>query len=124
MSQEQRKFHVALGGKHGQKIIELEYEPDVPGAPFSQIAVGKLVHPLAADADGATGRPVQAANEIEQRALARTGRPHEGQKLTDGDFEVEVFEHMNVFRPAMEDFLHAIDVDEGVVRWSGGHVGS
>ena len=29
MCEQQRQFHVSLGGKHGQKIVKLEYETDV-----------------------------------------------------------------------------------------------
>src|SRR5439155_11872087 len=55
VSQEQRKFDVALGAQDGQQVVELEHQPDVTRPPGRKFAAGHLVDPGAADFNRAPG---------------------------------------------------------------------
>src|SRR5271165_3200680 len=50
---------------------------------------------------------IEAADEVEQRALAGAGRPHQGEKFTLLEFQIQFAQYMNVFRAAAEDFADA-----------------
>ena len=113
--QQQRQFHVPLRRQHRHQIVKLEDEADVPRAPRGQFAVGQLVHALAGDAHRAFGGPVQPADQVQQRALARARRPHQRQKFARRHLQMQVRQHVNVFRAAMEDLLHAIDVHQRAI---------
>ena len=89
MRQQQRQLDVALGGERGQQVVELENEADVPRAPGGELTVGELVHAVLADLDGAGGRPVESADQVEQGGLARTGRPHQREEFRLLHFQVE-----------------------------------
>ena len=49
-------------------------------------------------------RPIQARDEVEQRALARARGPHEGQELRCGDGEGNVLQHRDDLAPAAVGF--------------------
>jgi hypothetical protein len=61
----------------GQQVEELENEADLLAAQTRQVVVGKLAHAPAIDANLTRCRPIQTANQIQQRRLAGTGRPHD-----------------------------------------------
>ena len=60
-----------------QQVVVLEDEADVPVAEVGQLALGQGERVLAVEADGAGGRPVEGAEDVQQRALAGAGRPHD-----------------------------------------------
>src|ERR1035438_4156406 len=57
----------------------------------------------------------RSADEVQQRALARTRRSHEGQELARRDIQMQVLQHMDVLRPTVKDLLHPIDIHQGIV---------
>ena len=82
LREQQRQLDVALGGQHRQQVVELEDEADVLRAPLRQRAAAErrsISH--AGDLDRAARRLIEAAHQIEQRRLARSGRPHQRQKI-------------------------------------------
>ena len=89
VGQQQRQLDIALGGQHRQQVVGLEDEADVARAPAGEIGVAQPVDRQALDLDAARGRPVEAADQVEERALARSGRPHQRDVVTAGDVEVE-----------------------------------
>ena len=68
--QEQRQFHVAFRGEHGQQVVKLEDKADVPRAPGREFAVGEFIDVLARDAHAAARWAVQPADQIQQRAFS------------------------------------------------------
>ena len=113
--QQQRQFHVALRREHREQVVKLEDEADVPRAPRGQLAVGQFVNALARDAHRAAGGAVQPADQVQQRALARTRRPHQRQKLARRHFQMQVLQHVDVLRAAVKDLLHPIHVHQRMV---------
>src|SRR5207302_8011322 len=93
--QQQRQLDVALRAEHRQEVVELEDEADVRGAPPRELAPGETVNMLTIDFDAAGRGPVQPGHQVEQRALARTGRSHQGQEVAAVDMEVEAAQDVN-----------------------------
>ena len=87
--EEQGQFHIPLGVEDGHEIVELENEAHVLGPPCGQGAFRELVNALAAYFYGALGWTVEAADEVQQGRLARTGRTHEGKEFALGDGKVQ-----------------------------------
>ena len=56
----------------------------------------------AADFDGAAGRRVEPAHQVEQRRLARSRRPHQRQEIALRDVEVDAFQHVDALAAARE----------------------
>ena len=111
VGQKEGQFHVSLRREHRQEIVQLEYNPYVPGPPFRQPPIRQPVDPFAADADGTLARAVEAADEIQERGLPRAGRAHQGQELPGAHAQVKVPEHVDVLRSAMEDLFDTVDDD-------------
>ena len=81
LRQQQRHLDVALGRQHGQQVVELEDEPDVPRAPLRELARATAVEPLAGHGDLAAIGPIEAADQVQQRRLAGAGRSHQREEL-------------------------------------------
>ena len=90
--QQQRQLDVLRRGQHRHQIVELEDEADIGGAKARELALRQPVDALPGDMDLAARRPVDAAEQIEQRRLARARRPHHGDEVAARDGEVEVVE--------------------------------
>jgi hypothetical protein len=63
-------------------MIELENISDVAAAPLGELAPGEGGNVIAVDHQRAAGWRVNAGEQIQQGGFSRTGRPHEGEKLT------------------------------------------
>ncbi len=105
--QQQRQFDVALGGQHRQQVVHLEHEADVIRAPAAELAVAHRVGALAGDFDRARGRPVEAADQVQQRRLAGARRAHQRQEIPFGDVQVERVQDMHGFRASLVILRHA-----------------
>src|SRR5581483_3693278 len=119
MGEQQRKLDVALRAERGHQVVKLEDETDMARAPRGEAAIRKVVNAFAGNADRAVRGAIEAADKVEQRALAGAGRAHERKEFAGGHFEVEFGEDMNVLGAAMEDFLHPVDLDQGAVSGTG-----
>src|SRR5256885_1919161 len=75
---EQRYLDVLDDRVLRQQVVRLEDEPQVLAANLRQGVVVHLGHVLAGQVVGPAGRPVQAAEEVQQGGLAGPARPHEG----------------------------------------------
>src|ERR1043166_4908064 len=117
--QEQRQLHVALRREPRKQVVGLEDKADVPGAPGGELALGQVAHLLPREADAATGRAVQPANQIQQRAFARPRRAHEREEFALGHFQMQVRQHLNILRAAMEDFFDAVQIHQRAVSFCG-----
>ncbi len=84
---EQWQAHVLLGGEGGEQIVELKDEADFAAAHDCDFVVTQFRQRLAGQGDLAVARVVEAAEQMEQGGLARTGRPHDGDELAFVDDE-------------------------------------
>ena len=111
--EQQRQLHVALGGQHGQEVIELEDEADVLRAPARQRRPAHAADVHAADLDRSLGGRVQPADQIQERRLAGARRPHQRQELAFGHIEIHAFQHLDALRPAAEDLVNVLRSNQG-----------
>ena len=65
----------------------LKDEADLPVADFGQLQLVELAEVLAVEQHRAARGPVQRADDLQQRALARAGRADDGKGFAARDFE-------------------------------------
>ena len=92
---EERHGDVFDGGEFRQQVMELIHEAEraIPNLPPPRLA--EACEWLAADGDLAGGGRIQSAEEMEQRALARSGSAHDRDPLARGHVEVDAEQHWN-----------------------------
>ena len=61
-----------------------------------------LIDALPADLDLAARRPVEAPEQVQQRRLARSGRPHQREEVAARDVEAESLQHVDPLAPSAE----------------------
>ncbi|MDT4874180.1 hypothetical protein FQZ97_1094660 [compost metagenome] len=79
-----------------------------------------IVHPvdaLAFDLDLAAGGRIQAADQVEQRGLAGTGRAHQGDEVAVRDVQVDAVQHLHLFGAALVGLGEVAEGDEGGHGW-------
>ena len=84
-----RQGHVLLGGQRGEQVEELEDEPDVVAAELGELLVVESLVVEAANRDRARGGRLERADDMEQRALAGSGRAHDRDHLALFDRQVD-----------------------------------
>ena len=112
LGQQQRQLDVLLRREHRHQVVELEDEADLGGAPLGERAAAELVEPLAADRDAAARGHVEAADEVEQRRLARARRAHQGEEVALLDVEVDVVQHLDLLLAALVHLRQVADLDQ------------
>jgi hypothetical protein len=80
-SQEQWQLDILLGGEDRNQVERLKNKADMLIAPVGQLGLVKTRYFDILDPAGTGGRPVNPGNDMQEGGFARTGRPHECQKL-------------------------------------------
>ena len=86
----QRQLHVLIRRQHRQQGKRLKHKPNLVAPQLGQGAIGELVRVLALDRGRATGRPVEATEQIEERRLPRPGAPPQGDELAGHNVEGDI----------------------------------
>ena len=89
---EQAVGDVVERGLATEQVELLEDEADPPCAQRGQPPVGHARHVVPGDPDGPLGRPVERAEEVQERRLARAGRADDRDELAALDPEVDRLE--------------------------------
>ena len=97
VGQQQRQLDVLACGQYRQQVVELEDKADVRRAPVRQLPVRHAGEFDTADFDAAGRRFVETAQQVQQRGLAGTRRPHQGKKLAIGNVEVQFVQYVDAF---------------------------
>src|SRR5690606_771912 len=118
LRQQQRQLHVLLRAERGHQVVELEYVSDVLAAPGRQLARTHAIDALPGNLDLAAGGRVQAADEVQERGLARTRGAHQRDEITGGDVQVQAVQHVDLLRAALVGLAEVSD------RYQGGHDGA
>src|SRR5690606_33480894 len=82
-------------------------------APRGQRVAGQLVHALPGDLDRAGRRPVEPAQQVEQRRLAGSGGPHERDEVAGRDVERHALKDVDPLGAPVVDLREIADADEG-----------
>src|SRR4051794_29777307 len=91
----QRQCDVLGDGEGGEQAWPLKNEADVPRTEFVDLAKHR-------PSERTDGRPVKTAEEMQQRALAASGRPDQGNTLSGKDRDVDVANRFDRARPQAE----------------------
>jgi len=86
---EERQRDVLAGGKGGQEVVVLEDDAHAAAAEDGALAVGHGGEAVALDAEFAGGELGEAANEVEEGALAGAAGAHDGGEGAGGHLEVD-----------------------------------
>ena len=65
LGQQQRQFHVLIGGEHRNKVIHLENKTNMPSTPLRKLAPRHVRDFVAVYGDAAGRGNVEAAKQIE-----------------------------------------------------------
>ena len=90
---QQRHRDVLQCAELGQQMVELVQEAERPVAQTGERALPHRVHPLSAQADLAGRRGIEPAEQVQQRALARTGTADDSDTLAGTHLEVDAAQH-------------------------------
>ena len=87
---EERRRDVVERRRPRQQVVGLEDEPDRPAPQPGQRRRRRARRPACRRGGSARGRPVEAADDVHHRALARAGRPDDRDELALADLERDV----------------------------------
>jgi hypothetical protein len=104
LGQQQRQLDVLRRRQHRHQVVELKHEADAGRAPAGEFVLAQPVDALAGHVHLADVRPIDAAEQVEQRRLARAGRPHHRDEVAGRDGEIEVIEDRNRLLTLHEGF--------------------
>ena len=121
---------VFLGGEFLEQVVELEDEADLFVAEAGEIRVVELHRILAIDEDAAGGieafavfihlrRPIEAAEKIEECALARAAGADDGDVFVAMNFQVDALEDVIDGVAAAQEFLEVLGAQEGLFGGGG-----
>src|SRR5690606_8625101 len=111
------------GGLEPEQIERLEHEADKTIAVASGLALGQAPDEPAIEGVLAAVVVIQDAEDVEQRGLSRTGRPHDGDELSLRDVQVHVLEHVHPVLGRAVELVDGSELDHGASggrRSSGG----
>src|SRR5215212_12075979 len=88
--QQHRKLYVLAGGQDGKKIMSLKDKSQLLTAQGSQLFLVVVPQVVVIEQHLTRSRLIQATQQIQQRGLAATARPHDGNKLSFFDVDVDI----------------------------------
>jgi hypothetical protein len=91
----QRRGDVLLGGHVRQQVEGLEDQRDAAAAQARAPVLVEQAEVLAEQPDPSARRPLQAGGDGDQRGLAGTRRPRQGEALARGDPQVEAAQDLD-----------------------------
>ncbi|MCC2633338.1 MAG: hypothetical protein K0S48_1224 [Ramlibacter sp.] len=100
IAHQDRQGHVLQRAEGRQQVVELEHEPQRAPAAQRELRVVQRVHLLAQQAVAARRHGFQQPEDVQQRALAGAGRPHQRGELAAGDAQLQPVQHLGFVRPA------------------------
>ena len=103
---DQRQLDVLERRRAREQVEGLEDEADLPVADLRPLVAVELRDVHAVEKVAARGRPVEAADDVHERALAGARRAHDGHELARRDRERDAVERAHL------DLAHLVDLDE------------
>ncbi len=91
-----RHQDVLKRGQFGQQVIELKDEPKSPVPHQVALALGQFVDALALEEDLACLGPIEQAQDVQERALARPAGAHDREHFASLDFEIDAAQHRDL----------------------------
>jgi hypothetical protein len=116
IGEQQRQLDVPLRRQRRHQVVELEDEAHVGGAPRRQLAARQLIDAPVLHDDDAVRRRVEPADQVQERRLAGSRRPHQRHEVAFRDVEVDAVEGLDPLAPAAVGLGQAADLYEGSHR--------
>ena len=116
---DQRELDVLQRGRACQQIEGLKNESDFLVAHCCQLVVAHCLDCRAIEDVFAGGRPVEAADDVHERRLSRSGRTHDRDVLAMLDDEIDAAQRVNLLRSELIDARQLVHFDQ--VRSVAGH---
>src|SRR3954451_25373400 len=95
---EERHGDILRGAELGQQVMELEDEGERACARLRALCFAHLADRAALHEYLSGGGPIEAAQEMQERRLSRSGAPHDGDTLAAMDFEIAPEQHRHRLR--------------------------
>ena len=119
-----RREHVLKRGHLGQEVIELEDKPERAVAEGVAATIAEVVDPFSFHLDLPAFGGVQEAEQVQERALARTARADDRQEFAVFDLHIDASQHRDgvptftiaLFQAAHGEFRHRIDLSRIVTN--------
>ena len=111
-----REPDVLLGGQRGDQVEELEDEADLLAAEVGELVLREVRDVDAVDDDASVGGRVDAAEEVEERGLARAARSDDRHELAARDAEIDVVEGGDVDLAHLVVLADVLEHDDVVGR--------
>ena len=103
------QLHVLKRGQAGDQVIELEHETDVMPAIEGQLSLGELADVFALEQDLAGSAAIHAAEHIQQRGLAGSGRTNHNAQFTLFDGKAHPIQGGNLHLAHGVDLSHIVE---------------
>jgi hypothetical protein len=110
----ERQHDVLHHRQRGDEVKELEDESDLATAKERALVFAERGQVLAVQPDGAAVRLVNAADEVEQRALAAAAFAQDGNELALRKRDTQIAQHAACMRPFLVTFRQAFQPDKVV----------
>src|ERR1039458_8892140 len=110
-----RQGHVLQYGHPLEQVEELEDDADVAPPHARELVLGTPGHLLAGDLDGPLVGPVEANHQVQQRRLATTRGPHQGEERALLDSEVDAPERPHRGVLGLKCLAHTVHFESGRV---------
>src|ERR1035437_591091 len=94
----ERQSHVLVHVEKRNEVEELEDEAGLLATEAGGFRIAEPADYLAVEYHFAARRPVEATQKLEERALARTGRSHQGHEFAPPDLERHALQRLDVAR--------------------------
>ncbi len=94
------------------QMMELKDEADVAVAKLHERGIVERPEIGVGNDDLSRVGAVEAAEQVQQRALANARRADDRDHLAVGDVQFEIAEHVDALRTQLIDLVEALDVDE------------
>ena len=91
-------------------MVVLEHEADRAVAKAGQLRLAQRRAVHAVDLDPAAARPVQGADQVQERALARSRRAGDRDRRTRGEVEGDAPQHRDLGRLGVERLVDVVEL--------------
>src|SRR2546423_3209683 len=108
---DQGHLDVVDGARPRNQVEGLEHEPDLSIADPGQLVVSQRRDVIAVQDVATRGRLVEAADQVHQRALARTRGAHDGDELTLRDMKGKALERRHLHLAGAVDLRDPLEGD-------------
>jgi hypothetical protein len=99
------------GGEHGDEVVHLKDEPDVPRPPLGELIGGHMRDFIASHGDAAVCGDIETAEQIQQRSLAGAAGAHKTDEIAFIDVQIQALQDLDFLAAPAIRFVQAADLN-------------